>query len=131
MRTLVALIDTGHEIETNGVVLRSQCKPDLITLEKLLPPDRSQLFRASWDGNTVRFDKVPEAGPINVVSVHGATEDPAIATAARVNSLSAAKLKTRAVELGVEVPTGASMVTMRELVIKAELEQMAKASREE
>ena len=57
--------------------------------------------------------------------------DSRIALKARLNSLSRDKLRTRAVELGAEIPEGASPATMREIVLQAELTALTKAAKEE
>jgi len=132
MRTLLSLVDTGQTIEHSGVVLRTQCKPDIEQLERMLPPDQTALFRARWDGTNVAFERVVEPAPIQVVNVAAPLqEDPAIALKARLNSLSRDKLRTRAVELGAEIPEGASPATMREIVLQAELTALTKAAKEE
>lgn len=134
MRTQINLVDTGQEITVSGVTLRTQCKPDIEQLEKMLPPDKSALFRAGWEGTNVVFERVPEPQPVQVVNVNSPVplpEDPVIAIKARVNALSQAKLKTRAVELAAPIPEGASMPTMREIVVKAELEALAKAAKDD
>lgn len=131
MNTFLRLFDTGTEIDRNGVKLRSQNKSDIQALESMLPSDKSYLFRASWEGGSVVFVKVNEPQPSRVLisDKDEAGEEARIAIKARVNALSPTKLKTRAVELGVEIPEGSSNVTIKELVTEAEVK--AAAAKEE
>lgn len=132
MRTLLSLVDTGHQIDRNGIVLRTHYKPDIAELEQLVPADKSPLFRARWEGTNLHLERVPEPSPTQVVAVAGAPEDdPTAAVTARVNALSVPKLRTRAAELKVEIPVGASTVTMKELVVAGELKALAEAGKDE